>query len=138
MALNSFGVLAQKVLFKRLFLHLFFVKKKRLNPVPKSLRAKKRYVLFECKTFLEKKRLIELFRQQLLELYGSIGFGQTNFFLAEYSEQTGMGIICVRREWEKKVLPFFAFLEKKGVLVFPKKVSGSLKALKKKGKLNLF
>ncbi|MEM0359967.1 MAG: Rpp14/Pop5 family protein [Candidatus Diapherotrites archaeon] len=105
-----------------------------LNPLPKTLRERNRYLLFEVlpvQGFNGKDFAIAL-EEVFLSLYGSIGTAEINPKIVKFWPEKGKGVLCCRRGFETKARTAFLFLkEVKGVQVKARslKCSGTLKAL---------
>lgn len=108
--------------------------KRSLNPLPKALRERKRYVLFEIKTKhkLEEMELKNALENLFLSLFGSIGSAEINARLVKFYPEKRIGIICCARGCEKRVRVALMFLKEvkdKPVRAQTIQCSGSLKAL---------
>jgi ribonuclease P/MRP protein subunit POP5 len=107
--------------------------KKSLNPIPLSLRGKKRYIAFalECDKTLNESAVSEAIWKSLLQMYGEIGTARQKPWLASYSKNQGV-LRCAHNSVEE-VKAGLLFVEKVGESrVIPRilKVSGSVKGAK--------
>lgn len=108
--------------------------KQSLNPLPKTLRERKRYLLFEVVPVqgFDGMDFAKALDQVFLSLYGSIGSAEINPKITKFRPATGKGILCCQRGFEGKAKAAFMFLkEVKGTQVKARSLrcSGTLEAL---------
>lgn len=109
--------------------------KKSLNPIPPTLREKKRYILFKliCDNPIEENEVNFTINEIMLSLFGSFGSAKINSKLIEWNPKENTGILECERFSEKKAITALQFLrEIKGIQVLPNiiSVSGTLKSLR--------
>ncbi|MBI4210685.1 MAG: hypothetical protein HY544_04230 [Candidatus Diapherotrites archaeon] len=109
--------------------------KKSLNPIPPTLRGKKRYVKFRlvCGAKLAEKDAWPAVSGVFSGLFGSSGMGLQRLWLLKWFQDSNEGIIrCALRE-EENVKAGILFLRRVGqqdVIPMIVKVSGSVRKLK--------
>lgn len=109
--------------------------KKALNPIPPTLRKKKRYILFKllCDKKLSENDVNFAINEVMLSLFGSFGSAEINSKLIEWRLQENTGILECERSSVKKAVTALQFLKEiKGMQVLPNiiSVSGTLKSLR--------
>ncbi len=106
--------------------------KKKLNPIPLSLRDRKRYVVFEIlseKTF-SSKDISKALKEVFLQLFGEIGLAKMNYSFIEFNEKTQKGIVrCKHTALEETKTGILFLKEINGIKITPKTLttSGTLK-----------
>ncbi|MFH1234996.1 MAG: Rpp14/Pop5 family protein [Candidatus Diapherotrites archaeon] len=108
--------------------------KQSLNPLPKTLRERKRYLLFEVAPVqgFDGMDFSKALDAVFLSLYGSIGSAEINPKIVKFRPATGKGILCCQRGFESKAKAAFLFLkEVKGTQVKARSLRclGTLEAL---------
>ena len=111
------------------------VKKKSLNPIPPTLRGKKRYVKFRliCAKKLAEKDVWPAVSGVFQRLFGSAGVGEQRLWLLKWFPDSGEGIIRCALAEEESVKAGLLFVQRVGAeMVVPVivKVSGSVRKLK--------
>ena len=109
--------------------------KKKLKPIPLSLRGKKRYVEFELisDSALNEKDVSFAVWQTLLQNFGEFGVASIKPWLISFNAKTGKGIVRCAHDKTIELKAGLMFLKKvKNTKVVPKivRVSGSIKKLK--------
>lgn len=112
------------------------VVKKSLNPVPSSLRGKKRYVLFRLSSSknLSMKEVENALWNLFFELFGEVGTARQKLWLIGFNSKKGLGILrCSLDHTEEVKAGILFFKEVSGLSVVPEivRVSGSLSKLEK-------
>ena len=107
--------------------------KKGLNPIPLSLRGKKRYISFslECDKPLNEAQVSEAIWKALLQMYGEVGTAKQKPWLASFSRNKG--VLRCSHDSVEEVKAGMLFVEKVGeTKVIPRilKVSDSVKGAK--------
>ncbi len=110
-------------------------KKKSLNPIPSTLRGKKRYVKFTliCRNSLSEKDVWSAISGTFARLFGASGIASQRLWLIKWFPQSNEGIVRCALAEEENVKAGFLFVQKVGtenVIPFIVKVSGSVKKLK--------
>jgi len=113
--------------------------KKVLNPIPPTLREKKRYILFKliCDEPLEESDVNFAINDAFLSLFGSFGSAKINPKLIEWHSQGNTGILKCERSSKDQAIAALQFLrEIKDKAVVPNiiSVSGTLKSLRESAK----
>ncbi len=109
--------------------------KKKTNPIPSSLREKKRYVYFKL-SFSQKinsKHVYKAVWDSLLALFGAIGSSQIGFQLIEFDSSTGKGIArCIRGKENELKTAIVLVKSVQNIKVLPEilRVSGTLKSIR--------
>ncbi len=108
--------------------------RKHVKALPKSMRERKRYVLFEfnSSTRMEKSEFWSALDEVLLSLYGSIGSAGISARPVGFYPGKKKGIVACSRGSEPRLRVAFLFLRKvgkKSIRVHSLRSSGSLKAL---------
>ena len=109
--------------------------KKKLNPIPLSLRDKKRYISFKLdseKTLPEKEAKSAVW-DKLLQLYGEIGCAEAKFWIMSFDPKKGEGILRSGLESVERAKAGLLLLDKVGktpVIPVILGVSGTIKSLK--------
>ena len=111
------------------------VEMKKLNPIPLSLRERKRYIEFELisEKRLEEKDVSFQLWKDFLSLFGEIGTAKQRLWLAYWNEEKNTGILrCSLKELEKVKAGLLFASKIKDVKVITRilKVSGTIKSLK--------
>lgn len=110
-------------------------KKKGLNPIPSTLRGKKRYVKFKliCGKALQEKEVWNSVSVAFQNLFGASGVAGQRLWLIKWFPESNEGILrCSLRE-EENVKAGLLFVQRVGtesVVPMIVKVSGSVKKLK--------
>ncbi len=112
------------------------VLKKKVNPIPSSLREKKRYVYFE---FLSSEKLgkTDVFRaiwDSLLVLFGAIGSSSVGFMLIEFDSASNRGICrCIRGKEDDLKSAIVLIESVSNIKIIPQilRVSGTLRSIRK-------
>ena len=110
-------------------------KKKSVNPIPLSLRDKKRYLVFELiseKNLRESEVSFEL-KNHLMKLFGSLGLSKMNYQFILFNEKSSKGILKCRHTALGDLKAGILLLkEVNGINVIPKtiKTSGTVKKAK--------
>lgn len=111
------------------------IPKRSLNPIPSSMRGKKRYVLFELRSrgSLTKNLVESAIYSTFLREYGSIGVGRQKLRLVLFNPESGKGIVRCSLECLTEVKVGILFVQEVGQeKVVPRviRVSGSMRKLK--------
>ncbi len=109
--------------------------KKSLNPIPLSLRDKKRYLVFELISDqkLAQNSVAFQLKNTLMKLFGELGLSKMNYQFIGFNEKTNKGILkCRHTAVEDLKAGFLMIKEVNGVSVIPKtlKTSGTVKKAK--------
>ncbi|MFH1895392.1 MAG: Rpp14/Pop5 family protein [archaeon] len=110
-------------------------KKKSVNPIPLSLRDRKRYLVFQLisdKSFQEKSIAVAL-KNHLIKLFGELGLGKMNYQFILFNEKTAKGIIkCRHTATEDLKAGILLLKEVNGIKVIPRtlRLSGTVKKAK--------
>lgn len=107
-----------------------------LNPIPPTLREKKRYILFELNSpeLLNEKEVKHAITDVLLRLFGEVGYADLNAQLMEWNPQKKQGILRCALALEHQCKAALLFVkEVAGKSATPKtlKTSGTIAKLKK-------
>ncbi len=113
--------------------------KKRLNPIPPTLREKKRYILFEliCDNKLETNDVAYALNDAFLSLFGSFGSARVSAKLIEWDKEQNRGILKCERSAKEHAIAALQFVrEVKDSTVVPRVllVSGTLRKLRESAK----
>ncbi len=136
---NFFGIHTKNDSFKlfNLFYTVFFLMKtkKSLNPIPLSLRDKKRYLVFEliCDKRLNEREVSFELKKNFLKLFGELGLSKMNYQFIQFNEKSNKGILkCRHTALDDLKAGLLLFKEVKGIQVIPKtlKASGTAKKAK--------
>ncbi len=106
--------------------------KKSLNPLPKSLRERTRYVLVEFEGNADELMFKKELNSVVLELFGSVGAAEFGLNIVKFGAKEKQAIVKVSRGFEAKLRVALLFLSEKneslkcGVL----RVSGTIKGLR--------
>ncbi|VVB99776.1 Ribonuclease P protein component 2 [uncultured archaeon] len=109
--------------------------KKSLNPIPSSLRGKKRYVKFRfiCSKPLAERDAWQSILRAFGGLFGSQGMAEQRLWLIKWFPEKNEGILRCSLQQEENVKAGILFVQKVGpetVVPLILKVSGSVKKLK--------
>jgi len=109
--------------------------KKSVNPIPLSLRDKKRYLVFQLISdeFISEKDTAISVKNNFLRLFGELGLGKMNYQFISFNEKTKKGILkCRHTAVEDLKAGILLLKEVNGVKVIPKtlKLSGTVKKAK--------
>lgn len=111
--------------------------KKSMKPIPKSMRGKKRYILFEIiseKKFAESEVKDALWKT-ILQLFGEVGAAKQKFWFVKWSGAKNRGIVRCALEHTDEVKIGLLFLKEiNRTKVIPKTLltSGGITKLKEK------
>ena len=109
--------------------------KKSMNPIPLSLRDKKRYLVFELiseQTLFERDVSFDL-KNLLLKLFGELGLSKMNYQFIGFDEKLKKGILkCRHTAVEDLKAGILLLKEVNGVKILPRtlKTSGTVKKAK--------
>ncbi|MBU0662077.1 MAG: Rpp14/Pop5 family protein [Candidatus Diapherotrites archaeon] len=108
--------------------------KKRVKPIPLSMRGKKRYISFElhAERALRESDVSKALWDAMLSLYGSVGTARNKFWLMKWDARGNFGIVRCALGHEDEIKTGILFVkEVTGVSVLPKtlKTSGSISQL---------
>ncbi|MFA4907423.1 MAG: Rpp14/Pop5 family protein [archaeon] len=111
------------------------IAKKTLNPIPSSLRGKKRYLLFEFKSAsrIPKSAAESALLSALMRLYGSVGTAKIKPRLMRFNPKSGKGILRCSLEGFNEAKAGIIFVQEcqnQGVSPRLLKASGSVKKLR--------
>ncbi len=103
-----------------------------LNPIPLSLRGKKRYIKFEliCKEKLIERDVSIALWKQFLQLFGELGTAKQKIWLVKFDSEKNQGVLrCALEEVEQVKAGLLFLKEVKGITVIPfiLTVSGTIK-----------
>ena len=109
--------------------------KKSMNPIPLSLRDKKRYLVFELVSdgFLSAKNVSFALKNHFLKLFGELGLSKMNYLFIAFNEKTKKGILKCRHTATDDLKAGVLLLKEVNLLkVIPKtlKTSGTVKKAK--------
>ena len=109
--------------------------KKSMNPIPLSLRDKKRYLVFELITEqnLFGKDVNFALKNHLLKLFGELGLSKMNYQFIQFNEKSKKGILkCRHTAVDDLKAGVLLLKEVNGIKVLPKtlKTSGTVKKAK--------
>ena len=109
--------------------------KKTLNPIPPTLRGKKRYVKFKllCNARLGERGVWNSVSGTFSSVFGSAGMAEQRLWLVRWFAEKNEGIIRCALSREESVKAGLLFIQKVGadsVIPLVLKVSGSVKKLK--------
>ena len=114
-------------------------KKKSLNPIPLSLRDRKRYIVFEVlseKKFSEQEAM-QAMNKTFLQLFGEIGLSKMNYSNVLFDSKNNKGIVKTNNDSLAEARSGILFLKSvAGIEVIPKilYVSGTINKAKSKMK----
>ncbi len=109
--------------------------KKKLNPIPLSLRDKKRYISFKLesdKKFSEKEAK-KVIWDKFLQLYGEVGCAESKYWIMSFDSDKGIGILrsdLKSVEKAKAGLLLLTKIDKNSVIPLILGISGTIKSLK--------
>jgi len=111
--------------------------KQSLNPIPKTLREKKRYILFRVisDSSFDVNPVARAINNTFLTLFGSFGVAKINPKLVYWDRKTGTGILkCERASKDKAIsaLQFVKAIDSTTVAISTLSVSGTIKTLRDK------
>ncbi|MCD6479013.1 MAG: hypothetical protein J7L44_03970 [Candidatus Diapherotrites archaeon] len=111
--------------------------KKSLNPIPATMREKKRYILFQIigGADFDESDVLHAINDAVLSLFGSFGFARISPKLIEWHKGNATGILkCERSSKDGAIaaLQFIKNIKGKQALVNVISVSGTLKTLREK------
>ena len=111
------------------------IAKRSLNPIPSSMRGKKRHILFELKSAsaLTKNSAEQAVFSTFLRLYGSLGVGRQRLQLVFFDPKSGKGILRCALECLAEAKAGLLFVQDaQGQKTIPRvlAVSGSVRKLK--------
>lgn len=92
-------------------------KKKSLNPIPLSLRDRKRYIVFQIlssKKFSEQETM-QAMNKTFLQLFGEIGTSKMNYSAVLFNSSTNKGIVKTNND---------SLIEAKSGILFLKSIAG--------------
>jgi len=101
-------------------------------------RRRKRYVRFRLHMDgppVNDKQLASAVRMSLLSIYGEVEVADSRFFLNEYDERSGLGILqCSATSLDNVITSavLLSSIERTSVSFEPTKTSGTIRALKKR------
>jgi len=109
--------------------------KKSINPIPLSLRDKKRYLVFEliAEKKLNVKEVSYFIKNHLIKLFGELGLSKMNYQFISFDEKSGKGILkCRHIAVEDLISGIILLKEVNGIKVVPRtlKISGTVKKAK--------
>jgi len=110
-------------------------KKKSVNPIPLSLRDRKRYLVFELivEGHLKESEVSFFLKNHLMKLFGSLGLSKMNYQFIGFNEKSSKGILkCRHTAVEDLKAGILLLKEVNGIPVIPKtlKTSGTVKKAK--------
>ena len=111
------------------------IKKKKVNPIPSTLREKKRYVYFKMSgsSKLLEKDVFRALWDSLLVLFGAIGTSSIGFQLIEFNSTNGKGIArCIRGKEDelRAAITLVETVSTQKVIPEILRVSGTLKSIR--------
>ncbi len=111
------------------------VNKKALNPIPPTLRGKKRYIKFRflCRATLRERDAWAAVSGTFSSVFGSAGMAEQRLWLVKWLHEKNEGILRCSLAEEERVKAGLLFVQRVGVdVVIPVivAVSGSVKKLK--------
>ncbi|MDO8538181.1 MAG: Rpp14/Pop5 family protein [archaeon] len=91
-------------------------KKKSLNPIPLSLRDRKRYIVFEvlCSKKFSEQETINAMNKTFLQLFGEIGVSKMNYSTVLFNSSTNKGIMKTNND---------SLVEAKSAILFLKSIA---------------
>lgn len=106
-----------------------------MNPIPLSLRDKKRYLVFEliAEEKLNEKEVSFAVKKNLIKLFGELGLSKMNYQFISFDEKSGKGILkCRHTAVEDLISGVLLLKEVNGIKVVPRtlKISGTVKKAK--------
>ena len=101
--------------------------KKKVKALPKSMRERKRYLLFEFEGEADKHIAWASLEKELLLLYGSVGLARMNVRLVKFHPKKKAGILVCSRGFERDLSAGLSFV--KVLRMSPKRISGSIEGL---------
>ncbi len=120
---------------------MFFLKalqkKKKTNPLPKSFRGKKRYILLKLSSSvpLVQRDVVSAVLSKQAELFGTVGLAKQKIGVVSFDPKTGFCVVKSELSQLQDAKAGLLFLNRVGnTIVVPEiqKVSGSIAALRKK------
>ena len=106
-----------------------------LNPIPKAMREKKRYILFSVASDVsfDEASVVRAINNIILSIFGSFGASKINSKLLEWNRERGIGILKCERSSKNKAIVALQFIReingaKASINVIA--VSGTIKALR--------
>lgn len=111
--------------------------KRSMKPIPKSMRGKKRYVLFELVSDerFDEEEVKKALWKTILQLFGELGAAKQKFWFVKWSKPKQRGIVRCALEHTDEVKTGLLFLKEiSGKSVVPRTLltSGNIKKLKEK------
>jgi ribonuclease P/MRP protein subunit POP5 len=111
--------------------------KKSLNPIPATMREKKRYILFQIigDASFDESDVLHAINDAVLSLFGSFGFAHISPKLMEWDKKSATGILkCERSSKDKAIaaLQFIKSIKGKNAVVNVISISGTIKILREK------
>jgi len=106
--------------------------KKALNPLPKSMRERTRYVLIEFDGAVDEREFKRELNAIVLELFGSVGAAEFGLRTVKFGSKEKQAVIKVSRGSEDKLRVALIFLSEQNKSLESKylRVSGTIKGLR--------
>jgi len=101
--------------------------KKKVKALPKSIRERKRYLLFEFEGVAGKTEVWRALEGELLSLYGSVGLARMNVRMVKFHPIEKRGVLVCSRGFERDLSAGLLFV--RVLKMVPKRISGSIEGL---------